>query len=190
MARQSKPRARVSGIVLARTASSMLPLYARFVRSRPFAEEWSAAVRAADLDTLLKLFREEIPLAPVNSFSTNGIGFFVDFKYPPPVQTYTNATTIPPGTAQSAFSAAMLRRLSEAVLPLYRQLAGSGIFAREAAVLIRSGQEERFRRLIRPYVRSRHLTGIHLESFGFYMSFQYPGSKHIYRNEFFHEKFQ
>ncbi|OXM16461.1 hypothetical protein [Paenibacillus herberti] len=175
-------------VMLARTAGSMLPLYREFVRDRQFSRRWSQAVKEADLDTLLLLFQEKVPFAVLDAFSTNGIGFFADFSYPAPLNSYTNATSIIPGTAQFTFSSTALRRISTAIVPLYRKLSTSRLFARHAADAVKRGDDEKLDRLLRPYVRSRFLVDIQIKSSGFQLSFKFPGSNLIYQNKFFFDK--
>ncbi|QGG56256.1 hypothetical protein [Paenibacillus sp. B01] len=173
---------------LSRTAGVMLPLYREFLRSRKFAERWCEAVREADLDTLLKLLARFVPRRDIQSFSTNGIGFFADVRVEEPFGHYTNATTIVPGMAQFTFQPEALRLISRAILPLYRRLSSNPAYARLVALAVSRSDEGRLRRLVLPYARSRYLAGIHIESAGFYMSFKLPGSRLVYVNEFFQEK--
>ncbi|MCM3748961.1 hypothetical protein M3223_16520 [Paenibacillus pasadenensis] len=140
------------------------------------------------MDTLLRMFRKQVPNAQLNSFSTNGIGFFVDLIFAGPVGHYTNATTIIPGMAQFTFSTPVLRHISATVIPLYRKLAASRLFARHVAEAINRNNEEKLKRLLRHYVKSRFLVGINIQDSGFYLSFKFPGSRLIYRNQFFLDK--
>lgn len=166
----------------------MLPLYREFVKSRRYAERWSRAVREADLDTLLRMFRKQVPNAQLNSFSTNGIGFFVDLIFAGPTGHYTNATTIVPGMAQFTFSTQVLRHISTTVAPLYDKLYSSRLFARHTAEAINRNNEEKLKRLLKPYIKSCYITAINIESSGLKISFNFPGSELIYLNEFFLDK--
>ncbi|QJC52011.1 hypothetical protein HGI30_10920 [Paenibacillus albicereus] len=187
--RKRIPSGPLPASALSRAAGAMLPLYREFLRSRRFAERWSEAVREADLDTLLRLLNRFVPREEVQSFSTNGIGFFVDLRVPPPLERYTNATTIVPGTAQFTFQPEALRLISRAIVPLYRRLASNPSYARLVALAISRNDNARLKRLVLPYARSRYLAGIQIESSGFVLRFKFPGTGLVYLNEFFYEKF-
>lgn len=184
--RKFKP-VKVSPQVLSRTAATMLPLYAKFLKSRMFADQWSKAVRETDLNTLNKLFRSVAPNAPIESLATNEIGFFVDLKYPKPQDHYTNGTTITPDQTQHNFSAIILRRISLAILPLYRAISRSKVLAGAIVNAIRFHDLLKLNQLIRLYIPTKYLIGVQIVPSGFSLAFKYPSSKFIYKNEFLYE---
>ncbi|WP_052703131.1 hypothetical protein [Paenibacillus beijingensis] len=177
----------VTGPVLAKTAAVMLPLYKELAKSRLFASKWCQAVREADLGTIQKLFRSKVPSARIESLSTNGIGFFVDLSFPKPLEYYTNATTIPPGTVQFTYSSSVIRRLSASVLPFYRGLSSSPLYAKSVANAVRLGDKRKLNLLIRLYVKSTFLIAVETGPSGFSLAFKYPAERYVYMNEFFHE---
>lgn len=172
---------------MAKTAGIMLPLYKQFAGSREFSSTWCQAVREADLQKLQTLLRSQVKSAQVGSLATNGIGFFVDLTFPKPLEYYTNATTIPPGTVQFAFSSEVLRRISRSVLPFYRALCVSPPYAKAVASAIRLGDQQKLNLFVRIYVKSSFLVGVEARLSGLSLAFKYPVDRYIYLNEFFHE---
>ncbi|MBM7563376.1 hypothetical protein [Paenibacillus sacheonensis] len=148
---------------------------------------WSKAVRKADLDALLAMFKSVVKTAKLNSFSVNGIGYFVDFAFEEPVLQYTNGTTIPPGSTQFTFSTPIHQAIARAVLPFYRALASSKSYAAALAAAINGNHAARVRSLIRRKVPTAALKCIQIRFSGLFLDFAYASSKFTYRNLLFRE---
>ncbi|QHW34505.1 hypothetical protein GZH47_29400 [Paenibacillus rhizovicinus] len=178
---------RIPGYILSRVASMMIPLYSKIARNQSFALRWSKAVRQGDLDTLIAMFKSVAPMAKYDSFSVNGIGYFIDFAFPEPIQQYSNGTTIPPGTTQFTFSTPINRAISRAVLPFYRKLARSTAYASALAEAINANHVSRVRCLIRQQVTTKALKTIEVRFSGVELNFKYTSSTFAYRNLLFRE---
>lgn len=183
--KRSRPEAVYPGPgALAKTAALMIPFYRKIARDERYALQWSAAVRKADLDKMLRLFRQTARLRSPN-LSTNGIGYFLDVPFPAPLYQYTNGTSLRPGTTQFRFSAKAHRTIAAAILPFYRAIRDYGPFATALAAAIRRGNRSLVERLVRSRVRSRHLHSVTLIESGFAMGFRVPGVRFTYYNEFY-----
>ncbi|QHT61683.1 hypothetical protein GXP70_18030 [Paenibacillus lycopersici] len=178
---------RVSGPILAQVASYMIPFYRKIAGSRSYALRWSKAVRQGDLDTLIKMFKKVAPMAKYDSFSVNGIGYFIDFAFPAPTVLYSNGTTIPPGTVQFTFSTPVHQALARAVLPFYCKLSNSTTYANALAAAIRADNAARVRCLVRQQVRTTALKKIRIDFSGVELNFKFTRCSYTYRNLLFRE---
>lgn len=177
----------VTGTVLRRVATSMVPFYRKIAGNSSYARQWSTAVVTADLDLMGRLLSSIPALDGVDNYATNGIGYFISFPYPAPVASYTNGTTIPPGTVQFTFNPQVHRRIASALLPLYRKLAASRRFAERFAAAIRRNDSRTLQIMIRRYVTARSLRSVTIQEQGVALLFKTSLSKYPYRNLLFQE---
>lgn len=187
MAKPSRTRQNIvfpGSAALRKTASLMLPFYRKIARNASYNRQWSAAVRKADLDKMLKLFRQTVPLKEPD-LSANGIGYFLDVEFPLPLLQYTNGTSIQPGQAQFTFNATIHRTIATAIIPLYEAIVRNRAFAIALAAAIRRRNRRTIERLVRSKVRSPHLRSVTTITAGFAMGFRMPSIRHTYFNEFF-----
>lgn len=187
-ARKANPNRFVTSDVLQRVASSMLPFYRAIAGRRTYAEQWTKAVIEADLGRMQKLLRLVSPVASRQSIASNGIGYFVIFRVPKPIDQYTNGTTIEPGSVQFFFETRIHRAIACAVLPLYRALASNRLLASALARGIRRGDKAAVSAIVRGFVRTPALKSIEIQDAGIGLMFKYKSSKYIYRNWLFHEQ--
>ncbi|KIL39951.1 hypothetical protein SD70_16880 [Gordoniibacillus kamchatkensis] len=185
---QQSPKRVPTAAMLRLTARLMVPFYVRIAADPQYAARWSRGVRQADPDALLKLLQKELPGAGRRyDFATNGIGYFVEVRFPQPIAQYTNGTSQQPGTAQFRFNTSAHRLIAQAVLPLYRTIAGSKPFAEALSAAVRRRDRAMLERLVRCRVRSLHLRLVMLTEAGFALGFRIPGVSGTYFNEFFRE---
>lgn len=177
----------VTGRVLRRVATAMLPFYRRIAASPGYAREWTTAIVTADLDLMRKLLSSLPSLAGADNYGTNGIGYFISFPFPLPVAFYTNGTTIPPGLARYTFNTDAHRFIARAVIPLYRELAQNSKFAESLAAAIRRKDVRAVRAKVRGLVKTRALQSITIEENGLALLFCTRFSKYPYRNLLFQE---
>ncbi|WP_219837531.1 hypothetical protein [Paenibacillus sp. R14(2021)] len=178
---------KLTGPVLSHVAAIMTPFYMKIAGNRSFALRWSRAVRQANLDVLLALFKAVTPPAKLSGFSVNGIGYFIDFQFPPPTLQYSNGTTIPPGTAQFTFSTPIHRAIARAVIPFYTALSKSPAYAVALASAVNANDIARIRRLVRQKVTSKALQAVTSDFSGVTLTFKFRGSRFLYRNLLFRE---
>lgn len=177
----------VSARVLRRTARVMVPFYEKIASDLSYALSWSRAVRTANLDEMQTLLVQASPRARRAFLAVNGIGYFVTLLFPSPINGYVNGTTIPPGSTQFFFETSVHRRISRAVLPLYRALANDRAYASRVARAIRRNRLLVLQGLLRRKVASAFLQAIRLEGSGFVLEFKYPDTRFTYRNLMFRE---
>jgi hypothetical protein len=189
-ARKSKPKGNsyVSAAVLRKVALSMLPFYRKLAGSRSFAIKWAKAVRTADLTTMESLFNSAAPKLQLAGFSTNAIGYFIDFPSPSPIHAYTNATSLRPGTTQFTFSSTIQRSIAKAIVPLYRELGVNRAYCTLVVKAIQTGNSALLNRLIRSAVPTSKLKSVNIYYSGISLGFKYPSSKFVYYNEFFRDR--
>lgn len=174
--------------ILQQAAAIMLPFYLAIAGSQKFAERWSEAVVATDLEEMQRLLVLVSPRTKGLPLGTNGIGYFVAF--PPdgdsPVQ-LTNGTTIPPGSVQFFFETRVHRAIAHAVLPLYKELARNRSFAIAFSRAVAMGDDACVRRMVRSLVRTPALIsiGTGVEEGGLSLTFKYKFSPYRYRNLLF-----
>ncbi|MFC4809500.1 hypothetical protein [Paenibacillus sp. GCM10023250] len=178
---------KVSGSTLSRVAAVMVPFYTKIATNRCFALRWSKAVRRGDLNTLLRLFKSVTTFTKRDGFSTNAIGYFVDIGFPDPISTYTNGTTIPPGSTQFTFSTPIHQAIARAVLPFYRALARSTAYAAAVAAAINGNRLATVRCLVRRKVKTAALKSVRIRFSGVELNFKYRSSPFTYRNLLFRE---
>ncbi|MFB9330458.1 hypothetical protein ACFFSY_31335 [Paenibacillus aurantiacus] len=187
MAKTTKLRDfKVTGRILAHTAQAMLPFYRKVSQSKAYARSWSDAVVNGNLEVMEKLLRQTVT-EPITGLSTNGIGYFVDFKFAAPIKQYTNGTTIPPGTVQFRFSPVIHRRIAREVIPFYERLAGCSSYAAQIAKAVREHNTMKLRALIRPYIQTNALRSIRIDFSGIRLAFRYADSRYTYVNVLFRE---
>ncbi|AEI46248.1 hypothetical protein [Paenibacillus mucilaginosus] len=178
----------ITTAVLQKAAGAMLPFYHRIATNRAFAAAWTKGVRRGDLGVLERLLREvQLYLPRISSFSTNGIGYFVDFRAPRPVLQYTNGTSLRPGTAQFYFHTGVHRSIARVLVPLYREIVRNKPFARLIVAAVRSGNTGLLTRLVRSKVTTRALKSVTIEFSGFALGFRYAASPYTFYNQFFRE---
>ncbi|MCZ8522159.1 MULTISPECIES: hypothetical protein [Paenibacillus] len=178
----------ITTAVLQKVAGAMLPFYHRIAVNRAYAAAWTKAVRNADLGVIERLLREvRLSLPRVLSISTNGIGYFIDFRAPRPVIQYTNGTSLRPGTTQFYFHTGVHRSIARVLVPLYREIVRNKPFARLIVAAVRSGNAALLNRLIRSKVTTRALKSITIEASGFSLGFRYAASPYTFYNQFFRE---
>ncbi|MCZ8514506.1 hypothetical protein O9H85_19185 [Paenibacillus filicis] len=165
----------VTARVLQQTARAMLPFYKRIATDRSFALQW----------TLLR--QVGLTSRVFSSLATNGIGYFVDFPAPKPIEVYTNGTSLRPGTTQFYFNTAVHRSIARAVLPLYRELSHSRSFALLVAGAIRGSNRTLLNRLVRSLVGTKALRTVGIFESGFQLGFKYPQSQFTFYNQTFRE---
>ena len=165
----------------------MIPFYKKISRDRNYALRWSKAVRQGDLDTLIALFKAVTRPAKLAGFSTNGIGYFIDFAFPAPVLLYSNGTTIPPGSTQFTFSTPIHRAIARAVLPFYKALAGSKAYAADLAAAVNAKDAARVRCLVWRKVKTCGLQSVAIRFSGVELNFKFKSSRFTYRNLLFRE---
>ncbi|TXK83893.1 hypothetical protein [Paenibacillus sp. N3.4] len=172
---------------LRKVAVIMLPFYQKLAADRSYSARWAKAVREADLDTLEKMLRSVIGSVPLASFGTNGIGYFIGFPLPKPLDVITNATSIRPGQVQFTFSGAINRSIAKAVVPLYREIANNAGYAALLVKAINANNKPFLNRLLRSTVTTRRFTSLEIAYSGMFLGFKYPSSKYVYYNEVFLE---
>ena len=177
----------VTARVLRQVAKAMLPFYRKIAGKRSFAEQWSTAVVTADLSLMGSLLASIPALAGVENYGTNGIGYFISFPFPQPVDYYTNGTTIPPGSVQFTFSTPAHRAVALAVLPFYRRLATSLSYAEELAAAINRNHIKSVNAIVRRTIKATSLKSITIEEHGVALLFKTRFSKYPYRNLQFQE---
>ncbi|WP_019911330.1 hypothetical protein [Paenibacillus sp. HW567] len=182
-----QPQLLVTGRVLRQVSRRMLPFYRKIAGSRSFASQWTTAVVTSDLSRMGRLLARIPALAKVEHFGTNGIGYFISFPFPPPVDYYTNGTTIPPGSVQFTFDTQAHRRLALAVIPLYRKLAASPTFAKSFAAAIRRKDNKAVDVMVRGLVKADSLKSVTIEEHGVALLFHTRFSEYPYRNLLFQE---
>ncbi|OUM88450.1 MAG: hypothetical protein BAA01_01100 [Bacillus thermozeamaize] len=133
-----------------------------------------------------KLLRLVSPLAAKQGMGSNGIGYFVSFPFPSPIDNYANGITIPPGSVLF-FETPVHRSIARSILPFYLKLAKNTSFARHLALAIQKGKTAAVHQLIRPLVRTAVLETITIEDDGVALLFAYPFSKFKYRNLLFRD---
>ncbi|WP_166238309.1 hypothetical protein [Paenibacillus turpanensis] len=164
-----------------------LPFYQLLAENSQFAEQFTAAVRSANL-TLLDLFFLQISAGNQNmSYGTNGIGYFLEFSFPDPVGIYSNAISIRPGQVRFFYETKPVVRIARAVLPLYRKLAKSEATAASLYQAIQSKSHSKASKLIKKWVRSRYLYRVRVSSMGVDLYFRFPDSPYVYHNTLFQE---
>lgn len=168
--------------VLQYIAKRMLPFYRKVASDGIYARRWSNAVVDTDLDQMDRLLKQASPNIGRHFLGSNGIGYFVDFRFAEPFRGYTNGTTIPPGTVQFVFEPQAHRALAAAVIPFYCSLAGNRKFAQAVAKAIEEDDPERLSMLVRSRVKSKSLKTVGIESTGLAMNFRFTFSKYPYRN--------
>ncbi len=173
--------------VLQRVAAAMSPFYKAIACNQRYAALWSKAVVKTDLARLEKLLRLVSPLASKQGISSNGIGYFVSFPVPSPIDNYANGVTIPPGSTQFFFETRVHRSIARSVLPFYLKLAKNNSYAQDLAKAIRRGDTTAVKKLILPRVRTPALKSIAIEDSGVALLFDYPFSKYKYRNLLFRD---
>ncbi|WP_163852647.1 hypothetical protein [Paenibacillus elgii] len=163
--------------VLRKTLAAMIPFYRRIATDPAYAAAWTRGVRRADLDALIRLFRQVgLSERRYASLSTNGIGYFVDFNAPKPIVLYSNGTTIRPGTTQFYFNTKVHRAVAKAILPFYQEIVTNRPFACIVVRAIRSGNRGLLDRLVRSMIKTPHLRSVSIESSGIRCSFKYAAS--------------
>ncbi len=170
-------------------AKGSLPWYSRLAGSTVYAASFCRAVKDADLKALDRYFAviRKRSRMPNMSYAVNGIGFYLEMTAGKPPGEFATAIYIKPGATQFTYEPGPVRRTAHAVLPLYRKLACSPMFARHTAGLIRKGRTAAFRRLIRAYVRSPYLSEVKREAWGFDLLFRYPDTPYVYRNTIYRQ---
>jgi hypothetical protein len=137
---------------------------------------------------MLRLFRQTSPVRPGRyGFGTNGIGYYLDLRFPQPIVQYTNGTSQQPGSAQLQFSTKAHRSIARAVLSLFRTIVYSRPFAVALAEAVRRSDAVMAERLVRTRVHSPYLRSVDLLEAGFALRFRIPGVRNEYANEFFRE---
>ncbi|MBP1990497.1 hypothetical protein [Paenibacillus eucommiae] len=177
----------VSVKVLRKVALNMLPFYRKIACNRVFSVKWAKAVREADLDTMLKMFRSVVSV-PLSSFATNAIGYFIDFPFSEPIGPYTNATSLRPGTTQFTFNSTIHQHIAKAILPLYTEIIRNPHYTALIVRAIRNNNQAFLDRLIRSKVITKRLISIDIDYSGMFLGFRYPASKFVYYNQFFRER--
>ncbi|AZN41981.1 hypothetical protein [Paenibacillus albus] len=178
---------RLTAAILRKVAGIMIPFYRKIACNYSFALKWSKAVRTTDIDTLAKMFKSVAPTAKLSSLSSNGIGYFFDFEYPEPIIQYSNGLTIPPGTTQFTFSTPVHRMIARAILPFYRALRYSSVYAAAVARAVNNRNIKRLRKLIRSKVTTIALKRILIAFSGVALNFKYKRSKFTYQSLLFRE---
>ncbi|ANE48729.1 hypothetical protein SY83_04650 [Paenibacillus swuensis] len=173
---------------LRKAAYVTFPFYRKIVQDEAYSAEWAKAVRTGDLNQLLKLFQLAVGKVNLLAFSTNAIGYFIDLPVPKPLESVTNATSIRPGQVQFTFSSAVHRAVARAILPLYREIAVNRGYAALIVKAIRSNNQPFLEQLIRSKVKTSRLVKVELNN-GFFLGFKFPGSRYVYYNQIFHERF-
>ncbi|REE57361.1 hypothetical protein A8990_1577 [Paenibacillus taihuensis] len=178
---------RLTGAILRKVAGIMIPFYRKIACNYTFALRWSRAVRRTDLDTLDKMFKSVAPSVKLSSLASNGIGYFFDFEYPEPIIQYSCGLTIPPGTTQFTFSTPVHRMIARAILPFYRALRSSSVYAAAIARAVNARNIKRLRRLVRLKVKTAALKRILIAFSGVALNFKYKRSKYMYQSLLFRE---
>lgn len=186
-AKVRKPRLLVTGRVLRQVARRMLQFYRKIAANRSFASQWTTAIVTSDLNEMRRLLASIPSLAKVEHFGTNGIGYFISFPFPQPVDFYTNGTTIPQGSVQFTFSTQAHRSISLAVIPLYRKLAASRPFAESFAAAIRRKDNKAIEVMVRRLIKADSLKSVTIEEYGVALLFNTRFSEYPYRNLLFQE---
>ncbi|MFO7263914.1 MAG: hypothetical protein C0P68_007250 [Bacillota bacterium] len=174
-------------IVMQRVARAMAPFYRAIAGCQLYAKRWSEAVIDADLKTMEQLLRRVSPAAARQGLATNGIGYFVSFAAPSPIDHYTNGVTIPPGKVQFVFEPRAHRLLARHVLPFYETLAQHSPFSVRLAQAIQRHDIGAVHRLVRARIRTAHLRVIAIEDEGLILTFVFPFSRFRYQNVLFRD---
>ncbi|TVY10785.1 hypothetical protein [Paenibacillus cremeus] len=181
----ASPNRFVSVPVMRLMARRMIPFYCRIANNRKYAEAWTAGVRKADVNALVRLLKQvgiQVPSREVGSFATNGIGYFVEFNAPSPINLYADGTTLQPGTTQSYFNTTVHRAIARAVLPLYRAIAFQPVFAKLVVRAIVTGKLRLLHVLVRSKVKTLALRTIQIQESGFRLGFKYAASRFVFYN--------
>ncbi|RUS45705.1 hypothetical protein [Cohnella sp. AR92] len=181
MAKRAAQQRIPTATILQSVAKAMLPFYNEIARNGTYAASWSKAVIDADLDRMQKLLRQVSPSIG-DSLGSNAIGYFISFSFADPDVSYTNGTTIPPGSVQFFFETRVHRAIARSVLPFYRKIATSRAFALALAKAIRQREVLSVRRLTRSLVRTAALRSVTIEDSGIALSFKHSFSRYSYRN--------
>lgn len=169
----------VSAKMLQQVARAMLPFYRKIASNQKYAQQWSKAIVTADLDRMEKMLAWVSKEAGRQGLGTNAIGYFVSFD-DDDLGSYTNGTTIPPGSVQFYFNTRAHRTMIRALVPLYRKLACSRSFAVRLAAAIRRKDSLMVERLVRRFVRTHALKSVKIEDGGMAFTFKYGFSKYSY----------
>lgn len=148
---------KVNPRILKYIAVTVLPFYRRIVTDSAYARAWTRSVVKAYPHKQEKLFRMVVPTSRRIDFSTNGIGYFFDFKYAKPIYTYANGTSLRPGRVQFDFDTKTHQAIAKTIIPLYRELARNDAFVCRVVRYIRKGKTCQLAKLIRQYVKSPYL---------------------------------
>lgn len=173
--------------VLQQVARAMTPFYRAIATNRRYAQRWSEAVMDADLTKMEHMLRQVSPLAARQGIASNGIGYFISFASPPPIDNVANGVTIPPGSVRFFFETRSHRSLAYHVLPFYRTLAQDKVFAIRLARAILQRDRARIRRLLRACIRTPHLRTIAIQDEGIFLTFAFPFSRFQYQNVLFRD---
>lgn len=168
--------------VLQRVARAMSPFYRLIAGNRLYAKRWSRAVVAADLARMERLLRLASPVAARQGLASNGIGYFVTFAAPAPVDNYLNGVSIPPGSVQFFFETRAHRWVARHVVPFYETLAQNKSYAGRLSRAILRRDADAAGRLIRARIRTPHLRSVAVEDDGVVLTFAFPFSRHPYQN--------
>lgn len=174
--------AHVTPNILQKVAKAMLPLYIVLSKNDKFASLWCRAVRKADLDRLEQLLYKVSPRAARESISVNGIGYFVSFQFPRPVNLYMNGTAIPPGKVQFYFRKRVVRAIASAVMPLYLELSRNKCFADAFANGLQRNDQGAIHRMVRGLIKTPALRSVKISNAGVILCFKYSNSKYPYHN--------
>lgn len=172
----------VSAKMLQQVALTMLPFYRKIASNPKYAQQWSKAVVAADLDRMGKMLKSVSREAGRQGLGSNAIGYFVSFSEDHHSSAYMNGTTIPPGSVQFHFSTRVHRAIARVVIPLYRKLACSRSFAMSLADAIRKNDSLIVERLVRNLVQTQALKSVKIEDGGMVLVFKHSFSKYSYQN--------
>jgi len=184
-------RQQINSVALARilqqVAQAMAPFYRAIARRQRYARQWSQAVINTDLAKLEQLLRRVSPAAARQGIASNGIGYFISFASPSPIDNYVNGVGIPPGSARFCFETRAHRLMAHYVLPFYEKLARDHAFANRLAQSILQRDSRAAARLIHPFIRTASLRSITIEDEGIVLTFAFPFSRFRYQNVLFRE---
>lgn len=173
--------------VLQNTAKVMYPFYRAIAFHKRYADGWSKAVIAPDLDKMVRLLTKVSPRAKGLSLGTNGIGYFMAFPVKNPYLEFSNGTTMIPGSTQFTFDPKIHQAIARALLPFYYNLAKNRTFAVTLSKAVRNRNEKLVSSLIRSLIRTPALVSVRmdLDGAGISLNFKLKSSKYIYRNLLF-----
>ncbi len=166
--------------VLKQTGRKMEPFYRRAATSETYARRFCDAVIESDLEKIEQMLKEASPKIGHTFPGTAGIGFFVGLPFAKPIEVYTNAITIKPGTARLTFEPEAFQRVAQAVLPLYNRFARYPVYTGKLARAMQEKDPEEAAKLIRSVVKDAALRSVALEPYGVALTFRFPFTKYTY----------